>query len=150
VRNTQALYARYYRYHRIGAASPDRRQDALVPVRSALEAIETVLMQPCFAHPGALDQDGIHAYALALMLLRERAHTAGCVRLTDACDALAVTVAELIEHPAPGHPGRRESRKQFAVHARAMIERETARPARPAVCPLPDRGMAQGARLVSR
>ncbi len=150
MRNTQALYARYHRYHRIGAASPDRRQDALAPVLSALEAIETVLSQPCFAHPGALDQDGILAYALALMQLRERANTAGCVRLTDACDALAVTVAELIEDHAPGHPGQWESLKQFAVHVRAMIEREMTRPARPAICPLPDRGMAGGARLVAR
>lgn len=147
MRNTQALYARY-RY-RIGAAvpaSPDRRQDALAPVRAALAAIEAVLSQPCFAHPGALDQDGIHAYALALMQLRERANTAGCVRLTDACDALAVTVAELIERRAPGHPGRWESLQQFVVHARAMIEREMAPPA---VCPLPDYGMTGGARLVS-
>jgi len=147
VRNTQALYARYrYRIGVVAPASPDRRQDALAPVRSALATIEAVLSQPCFAHPGALDQDGVHAYALALMQLRERANAAGCVRLTDACDALAVTVAELIERRAPGHPGRWESLKQFVVHARAMIEREMARPA---VCPLPDYGMTGGARLVS-
>ncbi|KAB2319975.1 hypothetical protein F8A86_08145 [Betaproteobacteria bacterium SCN1] len=142
MRNTPTLYARY-RYRIGGALSPVRQPDALAPVLSALETVEAVVSRPGFAHPGALDRDTVNAYALALMRLRECADAAGCARLTDACDALAVTVAALIEHSVPGHPGRWQTLKQFAVHARAMFDREMANLAAPATCPLPGHMLAE-------
>lgn len=62
------------------------------------------------------------AYALALMRLRECAGAAGFERLTNACDALAVTVAGLIEDRHCARRDTCETLTRFVSHAQAMIE----------------------------
>ncbi len=142
MRNMQALYARY-RYQ-VGAITPvvmgQIQESALATVRSALKSMETVLSQACFSRPDAPTQEGITAYALALMQLRESASAVGFMRLSNACDALAVTVARLIENRAPARPDQCETLRQFVTHARAMLELEMAGQRAHEACLLSDRG----------
>jgi hypothetical protein len=88
----------------------------------ALDVIEGVVADRCFDHPDALTQDGITAYALALIRLRECAGAAGCERLVNACDALAVTVSRLIEDRNCICRQKWEALTQFVAHAQAMIQ----------------------------
>lgn len=96
--------------------------DGLVAAMGALDGMENVLSNKCFDHPDRLTQDGITAYALALLQLRECASAAGFVRLTDACDALAVTVSRLIEDRNCASPEKCEALTRFIAHAWAMIQ----------------------------
>lgn len=116
----QALYAR----HRppveaiLRAAVP---VDACLTVESALAALETVAAQPVFAGARALTPDDVLAYALALMRLRDSAEASGRLRLTQACDALSVTVARLIERCDTARCDQCAALTRFVVHARAML-----------------------------
>lgn len=98
---------------------PDHKVAAAV---EALGGIENVVLQEGFDHPDSLTQDGITAYALALLRLRECASAAGLERLTNACDALAVTVSRLIEDRHCASPEKCEALTRFIVHAWAMIQ----------------------------
>ena len=66
--------------------------DWVAATRDALADIGNIVSHQCFAYPDSLTRDRITAYALALIRVRECASEAGFARLTDACDALAVTV----------------------------------------------------------
>jgi hypothetical protein len=126
VRNKQYLHAR----HRIGMPTPPRAEPQTVETSAewvaaaidALDVIESVVADRCFEHPDALTQDGITAYALALIRLRECAGAAGCERLMNACDALAVTVSRLIEDRNCVCRQKWEALTQFVEHAQAMIQ----------------------------
>jgi hypothetical protein len=96
--------------------------DGLVAAMGALDGMENVLSNECFDHPDRLTQDGITAYALALLQLRECASEAGFVRLTNACDALAVTVSRLIEDKNCASLDKCEALTRFIAHAWAMIQ----------------------------
>ncbi|MCA1978057.1 MAG: hypothetical protein LDL19_02360 [Thiobacillus sp.] len=74
-----------------------------------------------FSRSDDLAHDDVLAYALALMRLRDSAHAAGLARLVRACDALAVTVAQLIEHGAAARCEHCDTLTRFAAHARAMV-----------------------------
>lgn len=140
MRTMQALYARY-RYQ-VGAVAPVRAElppdNARAAVRAALTELETIASRPAFGQRGALTQDDVFAYAMALMHLREAASAAGCARLTKACDALAVTVARLIENCTAARCDQCTALRQFVAHARAMIEMEMADMAVPDACLLGD------------
>lgn len=140
MRTLQALYARYR--HPTGTFASDR--PAIVSavarraVREALAGLETALTAPDASGPNPLlTQDGVNAYALALMRLRECAGAAGCRRLSAACDALSVTVSRLIENRANVRRDQYEALARFAAHAREMIELEAAE-ATPSVCEVAD------------
>lgn len=116
---------------------PSRRNDpANVPpatdaaaVHAALGQLARIVAGPGFARPESLTWDGITDYALALIRLREAACAAGCERLTQACDALAVTVSRLIDDRHCTCQDKLLSLKRFVSHARAMLPA----PASPAV-----------------
>jgi hypothetical protein len=91
----------------------------------ALDAIGNLVSKQCLSHPDTMTQDGILAYALALMRLRECASAAGFERLTNACDALAVTVARLIEDKNCASREKCEVLTRFVAHARVMIQMAT-------------------------
>jgi hypothetical protein len=129
MRNMQYLNARY----RVGATTPvcverapcqdlAASEDWVAAATDALDVIRNVASNHCFSHSNALTQDGITAYALALMRLRECASAAGFERLTNACDALAVTVARLIEDRNCASLDKCETLKRFVAHAQAMIQ----------------------------
>lgn len=94
----------------------------LVAAMGALDGMENVLSNECFDHPDMLTPDGITAYALALLTLRECASAAGFVRLTNACDALSVTVSRLIDDKNCASPEKCEALTRFVAHAWAMIQ----------------------------
>lgn len=131
----QFLTSRY----RISGLLPDGAEPAqcretpeerMAAVTDALEQIDELTTDQCFSHPGGLTEDSITAYALALMQLRECACAAGLGRLTKACDALAVTVARLIEDKNCTCSRQCEALTRFVAHARAMLQMgaETIRP----------------------
>lgn len=98
----------------------DAAQDALNEVKAVAD--------PWLAHPDTLTQHEITAYALALMHLRECASAAHLERLTDACDALAVTVSRLIENQGCTSRDRCETLIRFVAHAQAMVLMAAAQP----------------------
>lgn len=102
----------------ITAASENR---AVAAVHDALAALTRTVSGPCFAHPAALTQDAITDYALTLIRLRECACAAGFERLTNACDALAVTVSRLIDDRRCACLEKCAALTRFVVHAQAMI-----------------------------
>ena len=127
MRTMQYLNARY----RIGVATPagtepdqglETSAEWVAAAMDAWDGIGSVVSNQCFSHPDALTEDSIMAYALALMRLRECASAAGFERLTNACDALAVTVARLIEDKNCASPEKCEALKRFVAHAQAMIQ----------------------------
>lgn len=97
------------------------QSQAAAAVQDALDALIRTAAGPSFASPGALSEDAITDYALALIHLRERACAAGYERLTNACDALAVTVSRLIDDPRAACPEKCAALTRFVVHAQAMI-----------------------------
>lgn len=101
---------------------PDGSENwAVGGVHDALAALTRIVAGPCFAHPAALTQDAITDYALTLIRLRECACAAGFERLTDACDAIAVTVSRLIDDRHCACPDKCAALTRFVVHAQAMI-----------------------------
>jgi hypothetical protein len=127
MRTMQNLNARY----RIGEATPvgtepdqglETSAEWVAAAIDALDSIGNVVSDQCFSHPDALTQDSIMSYALALMRLRECASAAGFERLTKACDALAVTVARLIEDISCASSEKCEALTRFVAHAHAMIQ----------------------------
>ena len=102
-----------------GMATPEAGLAAAV---GALDGLENLISNKRFDHPDTLTQDDITAYALALLRLRECANAAGFVRLTNACDALAVTVSRLIEDRNCASPEKCEALTRFIAHAWAMIQ----------------------------
>jgi hypothetical protein len=97
-----------------------------VAVKAAMDAVEEIgdlLSAGCFANPETLTHDSITAYALALVRVRECAAEAAMTRLTDACDALAVTVSRLIDDEACANQEKCEALTRFVVHAQAIIDR---------------------------
>ncbi len=112
---------------RIGRAAPVNGPAAAL---SALDAIREIVSKHCVARPDSLTQDGITAYALALMHLRECASGAGFERLMNACDALAVTVSRLIEDQNGARHDQCEALTRFVAHAQAMILMSPGSPAR--------------------
>lgn len=97
-------------------------EDWVAGAMDALDVISAVASNHCISHSNTLTQDGIMAYALALMRLRECASAAGFERLTNACDAMAVTVARLIEDRNCASRDKCETLTRFVAHARAMIQ----------------------------
>src|SRR5512143_3747546 len=102
MRNRQYLTSKY----RIGAAAAVGMESGaglgapegwVAAAVDALNDMDTLVSHQSFTQPDTLTEDRITAYALALMRLRECASAAGLERLMNACDALAVTVARLIE-----------------------------------------------------
>ena len=104
-------------------------------VHEALARLARIVAGPGFARPESLTWDGITDYALALIRLRECACAAGLKRLTQACDALAVTVSRLIDEKRCASHDRLLSLKRFVAHARAMIPAPASPPTLPAVAP---------------
>lgn len=100
------------------AASENR---AVAAVHDALAALTRTVSGPEFSHPDALTQDAITDYALALIRLRECASTADFDRLTNACDAIAVTVSRLIDDRHCACPEKCAALTRFVMHAQAMI-----------------------------
>lgn len=96
--------------------------ERIAAVMDALDDVGSLISNQCFSHPDALTQDSITAYALALMQLRECACAAGLGRLTKACDALAVTVARLIEDKNCACRDKCEALTRFVTHAHAMLQ----------------------------
>lgn len=121
--NTQALYAR----HRtpVGASAPvcapPPPADAHAAVLAALAALEAVAARPAFTRPDGLTNDDVLDFALTLLRLRDSAHAASQLRLTQACDALSVTVARLIENCTPVRCDQCGALTRFVAHARAML-----------------------------
>lgn len=145
MRTTQYLNAKY----RVGVATPfctmrapyvglTASNDLVLAVMDALDGIEDVISNECFSHPDTLTQDGITAYALALLRLRDCAKTAGFERLRNACDALAVTVSRLIENKSCASPEKCEALTRFVAHAWAMTQMYFGTPTHHAIpIPLP-------------
>lgn len=142
MRNRQYLNAK----HRIDVATAVwmEREPGLVAsedlVEAAVEALNdigNIASSLCFTDPDTLTQERITAYALALIRLRECASAAGCERLMNACDALAVTVSLLIEDRRCACRGKCEALTRFVVHAQAMIHMSTDSAKRHAL-PIPD------------
>jgi len=94
---------------------------AVAAVHDALAALTRAVASPCFAHPAALTQDAITDYALTLIRLRECACAAGFERLTNACDAIAVTVSRLIDDRRCACLEKCAALTHFVAHAQAMI-----------------------------
>jgi hypothetical protein len=94
---------------------------AVAGVHDALAALARTVADSGFAHPAALTQDAITDYALTLIRLRECACAAGFELLTNACDAIAVTVSRLIDDPRSASLEKCTALKRFVVHAQAMI-----------------------------
>lgn len=94
---------------------------AAAAVHEALAGLAGTVARPCFAHPASLTQDAITDYALTLIRLRECACAAGFERLTNACDAIAVTVSRLIDDRRCACLEQCVALARFVVHAQAMI-----------------------------
>jgi len=148
MRTMQYQNARY----RLGVATPVcmksaprlglvATEDWVAAAMDALDGIENIVSNKCFDHPDTLTQDGITAYALALLRLRECApRAADFERLRKACDALAVTVSRLIENKNCACPEKCAALTRFVAHARAMIQMHsgsTTRHTMPTPVPLP-------------
>ena len=127
MRTTQYLTAK----NRISVITPagagpvqclETSAERVAAVMDALDDVGSLISNQCFSHPDALTQDSITAYALALMQLRECACAAGLGRLTKACDALAVTVARLIEDKNCACRDKCEALTRFVTHAHAMLQ----------------------------
>jgi hypothetical protein len=99
---------------------------AVTAAVQALEDLGDLLSAGCFSNPAELTHDNITRYALALMRVRECAIDAGMTRLTDACDALAVTVSQLIDDETCANERKCEALTRFVVHAQVMIEQSGA------------------------
>jgi hypothetical protein len=127
MRTSQYLTAK----HRIGVNTPagaepvqcqETRAGRVAAVMAALDDIGRVVANQSFSDPDALTEDAITAYALALMRLRECACAAALERLTKACDALAVTVARLIEDKSCACRDNCTALRRFVAHAHAMLQ----------------------------
>ncbi|MHB1215884.1 MAG: hypothetical protein ACYCY9_12965 [Thiobacillus sp.] len=129
MRDVQNLNAR----HRIRMGTPvfagrASGQDAaahekwVIAAKDALDDMGNVISNQCFSDPDALTQDDITVYALALLRLRECASAAGFERLTNACDALAVTVSRLIEDRSCACGNKCKALTLFVAHAQSMIQ----------------------------
>lgn len=128
MRNMQYLHSK----HRTGAAAAgcaerkplagEAPEELVAAAVAALDDMGNIVSGQCFADPQTLTEDRITAYALALMRLRECASAAGFERLMNACDALAVTVAHLIEDRSCACREKCEALTRFVVHAQAMIQ----------------------------
>jgi len=117
---------------------PDASEDrAVAGVYDALAALSRIVSGPCFSHPDALTQDAITDYALTLIRLRECACAAGFERLSNACDAIAVTVSRLIDDRHDACLENCAALTRFVVHAQAMIP-ATANSARPYSLSIPE------------
>lgn len=105
--------------------APDRvfrQSDPLAGARAALNEMGDIVSRHCMTHPDSLTEERITAYALALLRLRECAHGAKLERLMNACDALAVTVSQLIEDRRCACRQKCEALMRFIGHAEAMIQ----------------------------
>lgn len=89
--------------------------------QKALGEIKRVVSSSGFLHPTSLTQDDIMRYALALLSLRECASEAGLERLANACDALAVTVSQLLEDRNSATQSKCDALRLFVAHAETMI-----------------------------
>lgn len=148
MRSRQHLIAR----HRIGMATvADLTQEtrlgapeeSVAATMHALHDMGKLVSHHCFTSPESLTRDRITAYALTLIRLRECASAAGLDRLVKACDALAVTVARLIEDRTCACREKCAALKRFVAHAEAMI-RMSHRPGKPSRPALPDFATASG------
>ena len=115
----------------------DTPEDLIAATVSVLNDMRNIVSHQSFTHPDTLTEDSITTYALALMRLRECASAAGLERLMNACDALAVTVSQLIKDRSCVCRKKCEALTRFVVHADAMIRISTDSAKRHAV-PLPD------------
>lgn len=97
------------------------RDNWVQTAQKALGEIKRVVSSSGFSHPASLTQDDIMRYALALLSLRECASGAGFERLTNACDALAVTVSRLLEDRASATQSKCDALRLFVAHANTMI-----------------------------
>ncbi|MEW6416254.1 MAG: hypothetical protein AB1482_13490 [Pseudomonadota bacterium] len=104
-----------------GSHVRDVREKGLAAVQRALERMASVAARPEFAHPESVTWDSIVDYALALIRVRDSAAAAGYERLTQACDALALTVSRLLDEHRCTSPDALLSLKRFVAHARAML-----------------------------
>lgn len=118
-------------------------------VHDALDALGRIAAGPCFAHPAALTQDAITEYALTLIRLRECACAAGFERLTNACDAIAVTVSRLIDDRRCACLEKCAALTRFVVHAQTMIP-AAANSTRPHVLPSPESPLSPNAIQIGR
>jgi hypothetical protein len=103
------------------SSSPGTPEDLAAAALDALNDMGNIVSPQYVIHPETLTQDRIEAYALALMRLRECACAAGFERLRNACDALAVTVSQLIEDRNSACREKCEALMRFVGHAQAMI-----------------------------
>lgn len=101
------------------------QSDPLAGARVALNEMGDIVSRHCVTHPDSLTEERITAYALALLRLRECAHGAKLERLMNACDALAVTVSQLIEDRHCACRQKCEALMRFIGHAEAMIQMST-------------------------
>jgi hypothetical protein len=110
-----------------GNAAPDPSApgDWVAAAAKTLNEMAELVPPQCVANPDALTEDRVTAYALALIRLRECASAAGLERLMKACDALAVTVARLIEDRGCACREKCEALRRFVVHAKTMIRMST-------------------------
>lgn len=113
-------------------------EDLVAAAVGALNDMGRIVSHQCFTHPESLTQDRITAYALALMRLRECASAAGFWRLTNACDALAVTVSRLIDDRSCACREKCEALTRFVAHAETMIQMATDNNARRHTRPVQD------------
>jgi hypothetical protein len=123
MRNKQGLMSKHRMYLPTPLIEPPKDQLAplVAATREALDELGRVVSTTCFNEPDAVTPEGINAYALALIRLRECALAAGLERLMNACDALAVTVAKLIEDRANACREVCESLTRFVVYAEDML-----------------------------
>jgi hypothetical protein len=123
MRNKQVLMSK----HRMNFTSPtiqpptDKIAALIAATRDALDELVSVVSHTCFNAPDALTPERITAYALALIRLRDCACTAGLERLMNACDAIAVTVAQLIEDHGNACREVCVTLTRFVVHAEDML-----------------------------
>lgn len=131
MRNRQSLISK----HRMQLPAASNEAHIEIDASSALVAaavdalgdLDSLVSGPCFRRPDALTPERINAYAFALMRLRDCACAAGLQRLMNACDALAVTVARLIDNHDEACRERCEALARFVVHAEQMIRMATER-----------------------
>lgn len=121
--------------------APHPPTDSIAATMHALEEVADIVANGVFTHPDNLTQDGILAYALALLRVRECAGMARMERLMNACDALAVTVSSLIDNRASASPAKCEALTRFVVHAREMIRISASESAEFDMLPLPTKPM---------
>lgn len=131
------------------AAPAETENWAVAAVHDALAALTRTVAGPCFAHPDALTQDAITDYALTLIRLRECACAAGFERLTNACDAIAVTVSRLIDDRRCACLEKCAALTRFVVHAQTMIP-AAANSTRPHFLPSPESPLSPNAIQIGR